>query len=297
VTRIISLYPSPALRELGPAEPDTTIVVPVWGAYGGSTLLEALASLRAQDPPARILVVDNASDEPLPDLGDAEVVVAPRRLTVGAARNLGLERVRTPYVLFWDADDLMLPGTLPFLRERLAGDDGVIAAASAIMEEEPRMPHRWPRPWTAPLTRFPKVFALAHSVWSLFPSTGSTIMRSAAVKESGGYADANSGEDWVLGVSLAFRGRLEIHSRPGRVYRRRVGSLWERRRAPRHHLRHGAAVRERLRSDPGIPRWAKQLVPAIAVLQVIAVVAVRPLAKAGRALIQGGRGEQLEPRR
>ena len=98
-------------------------------------------------------------------------------------------------------------------------------------------------------------------------------------------------------MSLAFRGRLEIHSRPGRVYRRRVGSLWERRRAPRHHLRHGAAVRARLRSDPGIPRWAKQLVPAIAVLQVIAVVAVRPVVKAGRALIQRGRGEQLPPRR
>jgi glycosyltransferase involved in cell wall biosynthesis len=278
------------LRDLAPAEPDTTIVVPVWGPYGGSTLLEALASLRAQDPPARILVVDNASDEPLPDLGDAELIMAPRRLTVGAARNLGLERVGTPYVLFWDADDLMLPGTVPFLRERLAADDGVIAAAAAIMEEEPRMPHRWPRPWTAPLTRLPKAFALAHSVWSLFPSTGSTIMRAAAVRESGGYADANSGEDWVLGVSLAFRGRLEIHSRPGRVYRRRVGSLWEQRRAPRHHLRHGAAVRERLRSDPGIPGWAKRLVPAIAALQVVAVTVIRPLVKAGRALLQGGRG-------
>jgi len=278
------------LRDLGQAEPDTTFVVPVWGPYGGSTLLEALASLRAQEPPAHILVVDNASDEQLPDLGDAEVVVAPRRLTVGAARNLGLQRVRTPYVLFWDADDLMLPGTLPFLRDRLAGDDGVIAAAAAIMEEEPRMPHRWPRPWTAPLTRLPKAFAVAHSVWSLFPSTGSTIMRAAAVRESGGYADANSGEDWVLGVSLAFRGRLEIHSRPGRVYRRRVGSLWEQRRAPRHHLRHGAAVRERLRSDPGIPGWAKRLTPAIATLQVVAVTVIRPLVKGARALLRGGRG-------
>jgi glycosyltransferase involved in cell wall biosynthesis len=277
------------LRDLGPAEPETTIVVPVWGPYGGTTLLEALATLRAQDPAARILVVDNASDEPLPELGDAEVVLAPKRLTVGAARNLGLERVRTPYVLFWDADDLMLPGTLRFLRDRLAADLRVIAAAAAIMEDEPRVPHRWPRHWTAPLTRLPRAFALAHSVWSLFPTTGSTIMRAAAVRESGGYADANSGEDWVLGVSLAFRGRFEIHSRAGRVYRRHVGSLWERRRSPRHLLRHAAAVRERLRSDPGIPRWAKLLVPAIAVLQVIAVVAIRPLARAGRALRPGVR--------
>jgi glycosyltransferase involved in cell wall biosynthesis len=285
----MSLYPSPALRDLGPAEPDTTIVVPVWGPYGGRTLVEALATLRAQDPPARIVVVDNASDEPLPELGDAEVVLAPKRLTVGAARNFGLQRVRTPYVLFWDADDLMLPGTLRFLRDRLTGDVSVIAAAAAIMDDVPRMPHRWPRRWTAALTRLPRAFALAHSVWSLFPTTGSTIMRAAAVRESGGYADANSGEDWVLGVSLAFRGRLEIHPRPGRVYRRHVGSLWEHRRSPRHLLRHAAAVQDRLRSDPGIPRWVKLLVPAIAALQVIAVIAVRPLARAGRALLPGPR--------
>ena len=268
-----------------PTEPDTSIVVPAWGQYGGTPLNEALESLRTQDFAARVIVVDNASDQPLPSLQGVELVRAPRRQTVGAARNMGLEHVTTPYVLFWDADDLMLPGTLRFLRDRISSHPALVAVAARILEDEPRVPHRWPRRSMAPLTRLPRAFALAHSVWSLFPTTGSTIMRTAAVRESGGYADANSGEDWVLGVSLAFRGRLEIHLRPGRVYRRHVGSLWEHRRSPRHLLRHAAAVQERLRSDPGIPRWAKLLLPAIAALQVCAVIIVRPLATTARNLL------------
>ena len=119
--------------------PETTILIPVWGSYGGKTLVEAVESLRAQDVPARIVVVDNASDDPLPDLPGVDVVRAPARLTVGAARNLGLDQVRTPYVLFWDADDLMLPGTLAFLQDRLRTDPALVATAAAIMEDDPRI--------------------------------------------------------------------------------------------------------------------------------------------------------------
>jgi glycosyltransferase involved in cell wall biosynthesis len=265
--------------------PDMTIVVPVWGRYGGTTLLEALESVRAQGFPAHVIVVDNASDEPLPELDAVELVRAPSRLTAGAARNLGLERVRTPYVVFWDADDLMLPGTLQFLRERLASDRRLVAVAAGIMEDEPRVPHRWPRPWTAPLARLPRAFALAHCLWSLFPTTGATAMHTSAARDAGGFADANSGEDWVLGVSLTFRGTVELHRRPGRIYRRHVGSLWEGRRSLSHLLRHAAAVDRRLLADPGIPLWAKLLAPAIAALQVLMLLVVAPLVRAAR----GGR--------
>jgi glycosyltransferase involved in cell wall biosynthesis len=273
-------FPSNSLPALSAQpEPDTTIVVPVWGRYGGNTLLEALASLAEQDLPARILVVDNASEDDLPELPAAEVIRAPERLSVGAARNLGLEHVSTPYVLFWDADDLMLAGTLRFLRDRLAANPGVVAVAAGILEDEPRVPHGWPRGWTAPLARMPAVFAVAHSVWSLFPSTGATLMRTSAARGAAGFADANSGEDWVLGVSLAFRGRVELHRRPGRIYRRRVGSLWEERRSLRHLLGHSAAVRQRVLADREVPSWAKALLPLVAVAQWAALLVVRPLVK------------------
>lgn len=258
------------------AGPDVSVVVPVWGPYAGRPLLEALESLRSQDLPARIIVVDNASEPPLAELPGVDLVRSPRRLSVGAARNFGLEQVDSPYVVFWDADDLILPGTLRLLRDRIAAELDAVLVAASILEGDPRVPHRWPRRWTYALTRLRAAFALAHCVWSLFPTTGSTIMRTAAVRESG-YGDANSGEDWMLGVSLAFRGRIVLEPRPGRLYRRHSASLWESRRSVGHLLRHAEAVRGRIRRDPGVPAWVKRLLPLIAVLQLAAILGIRPL--------------------
>jgi glycosyltransferase involved in cell wall biosynthesis len=266
------------------SEPEISVVIPAWGAYAGAPLQEALASLREQDTRARIIVVDNASDEPLGPVGDAEVVRAPERLTVGAARNLGLERVTTPYVLFWDADDLMLTGTLRFLVDEISADDSLVAVAATIVEES-GLRHRWPPRWSARLARRPGLFALAHSVWSLFPSTGATIMRTEPVMESGGYdAVALSGEDWVLGVSLAYRGRIGVRDRPGRVYRRLGESLWQENRAPATQLAHAAAVRERLRQDLAIPRWARTSALALKVLHPVVLLILAPVARRVRSV-------------
>jgi glycosyltransferase involved in cell wall biosynthesis len=273
----------PNARTLAQIEPQVSVVVPAWGDYAGEPLTQALASLRAQDVPARILVVDNASEPALAQPEGAELIRSPRRLTVGAARNLGLQSVTTPYVLFWDADDLMLPGTLRFLQARAAAEPGAVLVAASILEGDPPAPHRWPRPWIYPVTRWRRSFALAHCVWSLFPSTGSSIMRTADAKAAG-FGDANSGEDWVLGVSLAFRGRIVMEKRPGRLYRREVGSLWETQRSAAQLVRHATAVRERMRRDPEVPAWARRLLPLIAVLQVAAVRVVRPLIETARAI-------------
>jgi glycosyltransferase involved in cell wall biosynthesis len=262
---------------------DVTVVVPAWGDYAGKALAEALDSLQTQDLLARILVVDNASDPALAEPAGVEIVRSAERLTVGAARNLGLQHVETPYVLFWDADDLMLPGTLRFLRDRIASEPDVVLVAASIVEGDPPVPHRWPRRWTYPFTRAQGAFALAHSVWSLLPTTGSAIMRTAAARDSG-YADANSGEDWVLGVSLAFRGRIVLERRPGRVYRRHPASLWETQRSLPQLMRHARAVRVRLRSDAEIPRWVRLLLPAIAGLQLVAILVVHPLAETARVI-------------
>jgi hypothetical protein len=257
-------------------------VVPAWGAYAGAPLAEALESLRAQDVRARIVVVDNASAPPLGELPGAEVIRAPARLTVGAARNLGLREVTTPYVLFWDADDVMLPGTLRFLRDRLAAEPDAVLVAASILEGDPPVPHRWPRRWIYPFARWRGPFAFFHCVWSLFPATGSALMRTEAARATG-FGDANSGEDWVLGVSLAFRGRVMLEERPGRLYRREVGSLWETQRSAAQLVRHARAVRERIKTDPAAPRWVRALLPLVAVLQVAAVRVVRPLAERTRA--------------
>jgi glycosyltransferase involved in cell wall biosynthesis len=260
-------------------------VVPAWGAYAGAPLVEAVESLRAQDLPARIVVVDNVSEPPVPELPGVDVVRATSRMTLGGARNLGLSAVTTPYVMFWDADDLMLPGTLRFLRDRLAAEPDAVLAAASILEGEPPVPHRWPRPWMYPLARRRDLFGLANCIWSLFPATGSALMRTDAAQASG-FADRNGGEDWILGVSLAFRGRILLEARPGRLYRRLGVSFWaEYGSLARQLVVHARAVRERIRDDKGIPNWVRAALPVIAVLQVAAVLVVRPVVRTARAIL------------
>src|SRR4051794_40052477 len=88
-------------REMGGgSDVQTTVLIPVWDDYV-KWLEQAVVSLTAQDVATRIVVVDNASEVNLPVLPGVAVVTSPRRLTVGAARNLGLGQVTTPYVVVW----------------------------------------------------------------------------------------------------------------------------------------------------------------------------------------------------
>jgi glycosyltransferase involved in cell wall biosynthesis len=251
----------------------TTVVIPVWDSYVFPHLAEAVASLTAQEAPVSIIVVDNASETELPSLDAVEVVRSPERLKLGSARNLGLEHVRTPLVMFWDADDTMLPGTVAFLQQAIGADPRLAAFGAAIVEAPSGQRHRWPRHWIEKAVRFPALFALADCVWTLYPSTGATIMRTDLVRAAGGYGDAESAEDWSLGVSLAFRGRIGWSERPGRIYRIDEGSVWARHMTPRHQLQHAGNVRHRIHEDPGIPRWAKLALPAIAFAQAAAIAA------------------------
>lgn len=251
----------------------TTVVIPVWDAYVAQRLIDAVRSLREQEPPARIIVVDNASQVPLPVLPGVSVVRSRQRLSLGAARNIGLERVSTPYVIFWDADDMMLPDALATLEESIQADPRLVAYGLAIVEDPAGGRHRWPRPWIGALLHRPALFALLDSVWSLYPTTGATIMRTDAVRAAGGYADTDSGEDWALGAALAHRGRLGWSERPGRVYHIHHESMWARHMTLRHQLRHAGTVRARLADDGELPGWMRSTLPLVAAGQYAAVIA------------------------
>ena len=262
----------------GSPGPRTTVVIPVWDDYVSERLEQALQSVRAQQtPPPPVVVVDNASAVPLPTLAGAWVLRAPVRLMLGAARNLGLTQVDTPYVVFWDADDVMLDGTLSLLEAAISADPTVVAVGAAVLEEPSGQRHRWPRRWIKRLVHSRQRFALLNAIWSLYPSTGSTIMRTDAVRAAGGFGDADSGEDWCLGVSLAFRGRIGWSERPGRLYRVHPGSTLAQHMAPDDMLRHARVVRERIRTDPGIPEWARRSLPLLWVGQRAAIAAHRAL--------------------
>jgi hypothetical protein len=268
------------------------VVIPVWDSYV-RFLPEAVASAREQGVEAEIVVVDNASAKPLPALQDALVVRSDARLTTGAARNLGLEAVAAPLVVFLDADDLMSPGTLATLLGGLRPGDA--AFAMAIVDGDTGGRHRAPRRIAYALARAPRLFALANTIWSLLPTQGATIMRTADVRAAGGYGDRSQGEDWALGAALAWRGRVRLTHEPGLVYRWRFDSPGQP-GAGLDLLANARFVRERLRADPALPAPVRTLLPLVGVAQWAAVALVRPLVRIMRYTLRSTSASSPSPR-
>jgi glycosyltransferase involved in cell wall biosynthesis len=260
-----------------------TVVIPVWDHYV-SYLPEAIESIGSDGSDVSIVVVDNASAAPVVTPPEASVVRASRRLSVGGARNLGLDSVASKYVVVLDADDKLLPGTLEFLRSRLDADPSVSVCATSILDSDTGKRHRFPRKSVLLLSRWPRTFAALDCIWSLFPIQSCALLRTEQVRDAGGYADADWGDDWVLAVSLAFRGRVEVHDRLGRYYRHTPESLWRRGRPHRELVASARLVRQRLRNDPAVPAWMRSASPLVTVLQLAAIFMVRPPYLAARKL-------------
>ena len=247
-----------------------TVVVPVWDRYV-AFLSECLESVVEQEgaPAPQVVVVDNASNVPLPPLPQGVTVVrAPRRLSVGAARNLGLTQVATRDVIFYDADDRLLAGTIAFLSSRMAMRPELVAAICRYVSWNPAtgartVLERSPRPVVFRVSRHRRLFALANLRYNCFPIVGG-ILCTEAVRDAGGFGDGDVGEDWVLGTQLAFRGPIEFHSQPSFLRRVHTGSLWHREHAHADYLERCNLLRHRIKHDGSVPSWVKAGLPILA---------------------------------
>lgn len=265
----------------GPAP--VAVVIPVWDDYV-RFLPEAVASVVCQGQASEVIVVDNASAVAVPALEATRVIRSERRLSTGAARNHGLAAVSAPLVVFLDADDVMLPGSLAALAGGIRSRPGAAAFVMAILDGDTGRRHRSPRPLARRLAGRPRLFAAANSAWSLLPTQGATIMRTADARDAGGYADRAQGEDWALGTSLAWRGRVSFSAQPALVYRWR-GDSPGRSGAAGTLLANARCVRARLREDRAVPDLARRLLPVVAVGQWTAIVVVRPVWRGARRLV------------
>jgi glycosyltransferase involved in cell wall biosynthesis len=246
-----------------------TVVIPVWDRYCHflAECVDSVLSQAGERP--RVIVVDNASREPLPALpAGIDLVRSAERLSVGAARNLALAGVETRWVVFCDADDLLLPGTLAFLRGRMAARPQLVACVCRHVSWDPTtdarvLRDRAPRPIVFRVARHRRVFALANLRYNCFPIAGA-MLRAEAVMDAGGFGDVSVGEDWILGTQLAFRGPIEFNERPGFLRRVHSGSLWYRPHAAGDYLRRCDLLRARVKDDPAVPGWVKASLPVLA---------------------------------
>jgi glycosyltransferase involved in cell wall biosynthesis len=103
-----------------------SVIIPTFN--GAATLAEAIGSVRAQDVPVEIIVVDDGSTDETPrlDLGDA-IVIRQENRGPAAARNTGLARATAPFIAFLDDDDLWMSGKLRAQLETLAAHPRVLA--------------------------------------------------------------------------------------------------------------------------------------------------------------------------
>jgi Glycosyl transferase family 2 len=264
------------------SQPRTTVLIPVWDGYVELRFKEALASIAAQDVPVTVIVVDNASHVPLPATGAALVLRSPERISLGAARNLGLEQVQTENVIFADADDLLLPGTIKRLEQGIDSTPRLIAFAMAFVDADTGRRHRWPHPWIARLVRRPHLLALINAVWAVYPITGPVLVRTDLARAAGGHADVDNGDARCLGAALLFHGPVGWSEHPGCVYHQRPGSNLDRHQSVAALLERSALVRKHIKADPGAPSWMRGAMPLLALAQSVAVYAYVSLAAVRR---------------
>jgi glycosyltransferase involved in cell wall biosynthesis len=205
---------------------DVTVVITCFNY--GRFLGEAVDSALAQDGgPPRVMVVDDGSTEP-------DTLAALERLPTGvelvripnsglsAARNAGVHRSGTPFVLPLDADDKLAPGALSALRAPLEAEPGLgftyglselFGAGSGTLRMPPYDPWR----------------LLYRSIVS-----HTSLIRREAFDAGGGYDAAVDGyEDWDFYLRLLERG-------------------WEGRQVPEVTLlwrRHGPSMLSQVRGD------------------------------------------------
>lgn len=241
-------------------ESDLTFVIPVWDRYV-PFLENLIRSLADEIPGARFVVVDNASTMTLPMLDGVTVVRLTERRSTGAARNAALSSLSTPFVCFFDADDLPLAGALERLLSLAKSRPDVVATAGISIAWHPATSERIRVDFAngvLALQRHRTLLGLASLLRNRFATVGA-ILRTDAVGDAGGFSDLNYCEDWGLSTALAFRGRIQLVSEPIIFSRIHVGSMIHREGTPAGIVRTLFPLYRRWLADGAIPFWLKPL--------------------------------------
>lgn len=229
--------------------PTFSIVIPAYEAAG--TIAETVASALSQEaPPDQVIVADDGSSDPLAQalepFGDRVEILHLPHAGVSAARNAACRHASGDFVLFLDADDLLLPGKLEALarlgRER---PDLDVLATDLWFEEEGRRSGRFGEANAFPAEENQRRTILERCF------VAQPAIRRSRLLELGGFDESlRTGEDWDCVLRLVLGGSLAgFDTAPLAVYRIHGGSLTSSRADT---FRDRARVLEKALADPNL---------------------------------------------
>jgi len=207
-----------------PRPPSFSVVLPVY--QGAKTIGEAIESVLAQQPaPLEVIVADDGStdalDRAVAPFGDQVKTVHLPHRGVAAARNVGWRAASGEFVLFWDADDVLLAGKLAAL-EKLGQErpDLDLLCTDLYFERDGRHAGRF-----GEVNPFPLRGQRATILERCF--VVQPAFRRSRLVEIGGFDETlSTGEDWDCVLRLILDGSpAGLWDEPLGVYRISSGSL------------------------------------------------------------------------
>lgn len=218
-----------------PRGPGTLGVSVVICTYNRRAMLEeAIASVLVQGWPAQLIVVDDGSTDDTPAALAQIAARWPRagpslrllRLDNGGksrALNHALPLVTEDSVLVFDDDDVLLPGALRVLATALAAAPEAAAALGDLIAFQGPPEARRAVEWRCS-QRAPGDNSLAHALIEMPAFPGSTLMRTAALRDAGPYDEGLLRlEDLDMAVRLARVGPNVCVPLPTLLYRLHAG--------------------------------------------------------------------------
>jgi len=203
-----------------------TLVCPVWGTY--TRYLSSLFAALDREGVERSQVILVGNGEPVSYPG-ARSITSPIRLSVGAARNLGLAAVESELVCFADADDVPVPGALARLCTVALAEPELLMASGLALRVDGQQYGFPPRYAARPMRRTER--ALRQLGRNHLSMTTGTVLRVEPLRRLGGFPDASLAEDGMLACTLACAGPIRVLDEPTRIYNCQPEGLCQRGRS------------------------------------------------------------------
>ena len=219
---------------------DISVVIPCHNGerFVEHTLVSAMQQDVAPDELEVIVVDDGSTDTSAQIVSDVAGhdprvrLIRTANAGVAVARNTGL-RACSPsarFVHFLDADDVLLPGAVRQLRERLLSDERLVAAVGACSRIDPDGHLLWPAvlPFEAYVVgdrRISRVTSPARlDYWHVLPITpistpGQCLIRRSALPDEPYDTSLEPCEDWALWLHITRHGDIGVVEREVLRYR------------------------------------------------------------------------------